>query len=244
MAYYTNNLNQKIAYKYIRGKSPGIIFIHGLNSDMQGIKALSIEKYAKKNKLSYLRFDCRGHGNSYGKFENFTISDWKKDLLDVLDNITNGPQIIIGSSMGGWLMMLAAKSRKSRIAGLIGLAPAADFTSYLFNELPMRVRKEINKKGISKLKKWNYNYIFTKKFFQEGSKNFVLKNNFLFNKPVILIHGLQDKDVSPDISQKILKKISSTNIQIRYLKNSSHQLSNQNELKTINNAIDNILGLI
>ena len=135
MAYYINNFNQKIAYKYTKGKSPGIIFVHGLNSDMQGIKALSIEKYAKKNKLSFLRFDCRGHGNSYGKFENFTISDWKKDLLDVLDNITIGQQIIIGSSMGGWLMMLAAKSRKSKIAGLIGLAPAADATIYLMLSL-------------------------------------------------------------------------------------------------------------
>ena len=198
----------------------------------------------KKNKLSYLRFDCRGHGKSYGKFENFTITDWKKDLLDVLDNLTKGPQIIIGSSMGGWLMMLAAKSRKSRIAGLIGLAPAVDFTTYLFNELPKKVQKEINKKGISKLKKWNYNYTFTKKFFQEGKKNLFLKNNFFFKKPVILIHGLQDKDVSPNISQKILKKISSNKIQIRYLKNSDHRLSNKNELIIINNAIDNILDLI
>ena len=243
MAYYVNNLNQKIAYKYTKGSNPGLIFVHGLNSDMQGLKALSIEKYAKKNKLSYLRFDCRGHGKSYGKFENFTISDWKKDLLDVLDNLTKGPQIIIGSSMGGWLMMLAAKSRKSRIAGLIGLAPAADFTTYLFNELPKRVQKEINKKGISKLKKWNYNYTFTKKFFQEGRKNLILKNNFVFNKPVILIHGLKDKDVSPKISQKILKKISSNKVQIRYLKNSGHRLSKKNELKIINNAIDNILDL-
>ena len=243
MAYYINNLNQKIAYKYTKGRTPGIIFVHGLNSNMQGLKALSIEKYAKKNKLSFLRFDCRGHGKSYGKFENFTISDWKKDLLDVLDNITTGPQIIIGSSMGGWLMMLAAKSRKSRIAGLIGLAPAADFTTYLFNELPKRVRKEINTKGISKLKKWDYNYTFTKKFFQEGKKNLVLKNNFFFKKPVILIHGLKDKDVSPKISQKILTIISSSQVQIRYLKNSGHRLSNKNELKLINNAIDNILDL-
>ena len=244
MAYYINNLNQKIAYKYTKGKSPGIIFIHGLNSDMQGLKALAIEKYAKKKNLSFLRFDVRGHGKSFGKFEDFTISDWKKDLVDLLDNITKGPQIIIGSSMGGWLMMLAAKSRRSRIVGLIGLAPAADFTIYLFNELPKRVRDEINKKGISKLKKWNYNYIFTKKFFEDGKKNFVLKNKFFFNKPIILIHGLQDKDVSPEISQKILKRISSNKVQIRYLKNSGHRLSNNNDLKIINNAIDNILDLI
>ena len=93
MSYFINNLNQKIAYKFFKGKSPGIVFIHGLNSDMQGVKAISIEKYAKKKGLSYLRFDCRGHGKSHGKFEEYSISDWKKDLIDILDNITSGPQI-------------------------------------------------------------------------------------------------------------------------------------------------------
>ena len=244
MSYFVNNLYQKIAYKFSKGKSPGIIFIHGLNSDMEGIKAINIEKFAKKRGLSYLRFDCRGHGKSHGKFEEFTISDWKKDLINVLDSITKGPQILIGSSMGGWLMMLAARARKSRVAGLIGLAPAPDFTKYLFTELPKRVQNEINKKGISKVKKWKYNYTFTKKFFQEGKKNFILNNKFIFNRPVILIHGLQDKDVSPQTTQKILKKISSKKIQIRYLKNSDHRLSSKNDLKTIHNAIDNILDLI
>ena len=241
MPFFKNNLNQEIAYKYIKGKSPGIIFIHGLNSDMQGTKALSIQKYAKRKGLSFLRFDCRGHGKSYGNFHNFTITDWKNDLLDMIDNITKGPQILIGSSFGGWLMILAAKSRKSKIAGLIGLAPAADATIYLMNELPKKVKNEIQKKGISNFKKWNIN--LTKKFFQDGKKNLVLKNNFFFNKPVILIHGLQDKDVSPEISQKILKIISSNKSQIRYLKNSGHRLSSKNDLKTIHNAIDNILYL-
>ena len=95
MAFFINNLNQKIAYKYTKGRNPGIIFVHGLNSDMQGLKALCIEKYAKKNNMSFLRFDCRGHGKSDGKFENFSISDWKKDLIDLLDNIAKGPQIIV-----------------------------------------------------------------------------------------------------------------------------------------------------
>jgi esterase/lipase len=96
--------------------------------------------------------------------------------------------------------------------------------------------------GISNFKKWNI--ILTKKFFQDGNKNLVLKNNFSFNKPVILIHGLEDKDVLPEISQKIMKKTSSNIVQIRYLKNSGHRLSTKNDLKTILNAIDNILELI
>ena len=136
MAYFVNKLNQKIAYKYVKGGSPGIIFIHGLNSDMHGEKALSIEKYAKKKGLSFLKFECRGHGKSSGKFEDYNIVDWKNDLLDMIDNIAKGKQILVGSSMGGWLMMLAAKKRNSRIAGLIGLAPAPDFTKYLFKDLP------------------------------------------------------------------------------------------------------------
>ena len=86
MPFFINNLNQKIAYRYIKGKSPGIIFIHGMNSDMSGQKAISIQKYAKRNKIAFLRFDCRGHGKSYGKFEDFTLSDWKKDLIEVIDN--------------------------------------------------------------------------------------------------------------------------------------------------------------
>ena len=91
MAYYINNFNQKIAYKYTKGKSPGIIFVHGLNSDMQGIKALSIERYAKKNKLSFLRFDCRGHGKSFGKFENLSQSigaRWEESTRLLLEMTT------------------------------------------------------------------------------------------------------------------------------------------------------------
>ena len=241
MAFFKNKHNQKIAYKYFKGKSPGIIFIHGLTSDMEGKKALSIEKYTRKKGLSFLRFDCRGHGKSYGNFQNFTIVDWKNDLLDMIDNITKGPQILIGSSFGGWLMMLATKSRKSKIVGLIGLAPATDATMWMLNEFPKKVRNEIQIKGFSKFKKWNV--ILTKKFFQDGNKNLILKKNFSFNKPVILIHGLKDKDVSPKISEKILKKISSKKVEIRYLKNSGHRLSSNNDLKTIHNAIDNILCL-
>ena len=125
--------------------------------------------------------------------------------------------------------------------GLIGLAPAADATMWMLNEFPKKVRNEIQTKGFSKFKKWNV--ILTKKFFQDGNRNLVLKNKFSFNKPVILIHGLKDKDVSPKISEKILKKISSNKVEIRYLKNSGHRLSSKNDLKTIHNAIDNILCL-
>ena len=112
MSYFINKQNQYIAYKKIEGRKPGIVFIHGYNSDMEGEKALHIEKFAKKKKLSFLRFDCRGHGKSQGKIDDYLITDWKNDLIDMINNKTKGKQILIGSSMGGWLMMLAAKSKK------------------------------------------------------------------------------------------------------------------------------------
>jgi len=103
MSYLINKKKQKIAYNSTKGKSPGIVFIHGLNSDMLSLKAKKIERYAKKNNLAFLRFDCRGHGRSFGNFEDFTITDWKDDLIEVIDKLTKGPQILIGSSMG-WMV--------------------------------------------------------------------------------------------------------------------------------------------
>jgi len=238
MPYFTNKLKQRIAYKTVKGREPGIIFVHGLNSDMNGEKAVTIEKYAKKNKLNFVRFDCRGHGNSYGKFEDFTISDWKQDLINVIDNLTKGPQILIGSSMGGWLMMLAARSRPSRIKGMIGLAAAPDFGDNFYNNLSIKNKKEIKNKGIIKYSSFGFSYFIKKNFFIDAKKNKVLNKPYRYNKPLILIHGLNDKVVSPQITKKILKKITSKKIQIFYLKNSDHRLSTKKDKQTIIAAIE------
>ena len=244
MSYFINKKNQKIAYKRIRGKSPGIVFIHGLNSNMEGKKAIFIEKYAKKNKLSFIRFDCRGHGKSSGNFEDFTISDWKKDLFDIIDNLTKGPQILIGSSMGGWLMLLAAKSKKRKISGLIGLASAADFGKDLFNSLSIKNKQDIKTKGITKYTYKGFAYYLTKEFFIHCTKNKILNKKIRFNKPVILIHGNKDNIVKDTMPIKIMKKLSSKNVQIKFLKSSDHSLSSSADLINIKNSLDNIRVLI
>ena len=243
MSFYNNKKNHKIAYKSSKGRGLGIIFIHGLNSDMNGIKALTVEKYAKKNNLNFIRFDCRGHGKSHGKFEEFTISDWRKDLLDIIDNIAKGPQILIGSSMGGWLMMLAAKARPKRIKGMIGLAAAPDFGKDLYNNLNKKNKREITSKGITKYTSYGFSYYLTKKFFIEAERNRVLKNSFRFTKPLVLIHGLKDNVVEEDVPRKILKKVTGKNINIIYLKESDHRLSSETDLKMITQSIDYIQNL-
>ena len=238
MPYFINKLKQRIAYKTVKGRGLGIIFIHGLNSDMNGEKALTVEKYARKHKLNFVRFDCRGHGNSDGKFEDFTISDWKKDLVNVIDNLTRGPQILIGSSMGGWLMLLAARSRPSRIKGMIGLAAAPDFGDNLYNDLSIKNKKEIKKKGIIKYSSFGLSYYIRKNFFIDARKNKVLNKSYMYNKPLILIHGLKDNVVSSKVPKKILKKVTSKKIQIILLKDSDHRLSNKKDLQTLMSAID------
>ena len=239
MPFYKNKQNHKIVYKTVKGRGLGIIFIHGLNSHMNGTKALTVERYARKNKLNFIRFDCRGHGESEGKFEEFTLSDWKRDLLDIIDNISKGPQILIGSSMGGWLMMLAAKARPKRIKGMVGLAAAPDFGKEFYKSLNKKNKNEIRRKGITKYSLYGDIYL-TKKFFEEAEKNKVLNKSIRFNGPLILIHGLKDKVVKEEVPKKIMKKLTGRNIIIIYLKESDHRLSSETDLKIIRESIDYI----
>lgn len=244
MRYLLNSKNQKIAYKTIKGKGPGMIFIHGLNSDMNGIKAINLEKYAKKNNLSFIRFDFRGHGKSFGNFEDFTISDWKDDLIFIIDTLTKGPQILIGSSMGGWLMILASKARPKKILGLIGLAAATDFGGNLYKNLGIKNKNEIKKKGITKYDSYGFSYFLTLKFLKDAKKNNILDKSFKFNKPLILIHGMKDEVVNSNMPAKIMNITSGKNIQIIYLKDSNHRLSRPSDLLIIINSINNIRSLI
>ncbi len=238
MPYFINKHKQKIAYKTVKGRGLGIIFIHGLNSDMNGQKALSLERYARKNNLNFIRFDCRGHGKSHGKFENFTISDWKKDLIDIIDNISRGPQILVGSSMGGWLMFLAARARPKKIKGLVGIATAVDFGNDLYSSLSKNKKKQLSKKGIVKYTSYGFSYYIKKQFFIDAVKNNVLIKKINFNKPVILIHGLKDDVVSKKTPELILNNISSNHVKIIYIKNSDHRLSSLNDLNTIKKSIE------
>lgn len=130
-----------IAYQHTNGRSPGIVFLGGLMSDMQGTKANYLSEFCHKIGHSFIRFDYFGHGSSSGNFQQGTIGRWKQDALTVLDELTTEPQILVGSSMGGWLMILVARERKERIAGLIGIASAPDFTKTIVDSLDLDQEK-------------------------------------------------------------------------------------------------------
>ena len=129
-----HNSGMYITYSIQSGKSPYVIFLHGLMSDMHGTKAIAIGKHLSENGIGYIRFDCRGHGQSEGNFPEFGIGDWADDASLIINELTKEPVILVGSSMGGWSMLLNAIRYPKKVHGLIGIAPAPDFTENILND--------------------------------------------------------------------------------------------------------------
>src|ERR1700733_4001235 len=169
-----------IAYHRLEGAAPGIVFLGGFRSDMAGTKALFLEDYCRRRGRAYVRFDYFAHGQSSGNFADGTISRWRDDAIAVIDSLTEGPQILVGSSMGGWIMVLAALARPERIAALVGIAAAPDFTSDL---LPQRLhdaqRRTLRDEGSIVLPS-SYDpagYLYTRALVEDGDRNLVLRGD-------------------------------------------------------------------
>ena len=236
-----------ISYSMIKGSSPNIIFLHGLMSDMNGTKALAIENFAKKNKQGYIRFDCRGHGQSSGTFPNYGIDDWAADAELILNELTTGPQIIIGSSMGGWSMILTALKQINRIGGLIGIAAAPDFThDNTWRKLKQKHKFELSSKGYIELPS-DYQdspYIISKTLLDSGEKNLLLNKPINLDCPIRLLHGLDDKDVSIEKSLKLIKCIKSQDATLTIVKDSDHQFSSNQNIEIIIDKIKELSQII
>ena len=223
-----------IAYCHIpRSKSnnkAGIVFLNGFMSDMNGDKAKYLQKKCAKAGREFLKFDYSGHGNSSGSFEKGCISTWLNESISIIKKLTYGPQIIVGSSMGGWLAILITKKIPAKISAIVGIAAAPDFTQKLWNhKLSNKEKNVINKTGRIILKS-EYNedgYIFTKKLFDDGKKHTILNKSLAIECPIRLLHGMLDDSVCPDTALNILKSINSNDIELIYIKNGNHRLSSQ-----------------
>jgi pimeloyl-ACP methyl ester carboxylesterase len=244
----TTSSNQNIAYHLLEGKKnkPGIVFFGGFMSDMQGTKAIALEDFCKKNNYQYIRFDYLGHGQSSGKFTEGTIGKWKENCLTVLDKLTSGPQIIVGSSMGGWLMLLAALARPERVAALVGIASAPDFTENLIWEEFTEEEKNILMNTGQYLLKSEYGddpYPITKALIEDGRKHLVLDKELSFKFPVRLIHGKKDEDVPFILSEQLHKKIQCMDKKIQLLEDGDHRMSTPEAIeilcKTIQDLVEN-----
>jgi pimeloyl-ACP methyl ester carboxylesterase len=237
-----------IAYDYISGKSPGVIFLPGLKSNMLGIKAEAVRSFCEKRGQAFLRFDYTGHGQSSGSFEDGSIGAWLTDTIFVLEELAIGPQLLVGSSMGGWIMLLVALQKPERIAAMIGLAAAPDFTENLiWRKFDNNQKARIKKDGYIDLPNC-YDiadpYRITYKLIKDGRRHLILKNQIPINIPIRLIHGICDNDVPYTLSQKLLEKMQSNDIEIILTKQGDHRLSSKTDLKRLSVVLKELLNQV
>ena len=239
----TRENGTSIAYNKLEGNSPGLIFMSGFMSDMNGSKALALEQHCQERGLAFLRFDYMGHGNSSGNFADGTIGLWAQNALTAFDELTEGPQIIVGSSMGGWMMILTAVSRPERVAGLVGIAAAPDFTEDL---LP----KQLTKIQLSKIQEdgfvvipseYEIPYTITKKLLDDGTQHLVLRNEIPLDCPVRLLHGLEDTSVPWETALKIQNMVRSKDVEVTLIKNGDHRLSREEDLEKLKKTVMEIV---
>lgn len=220
--------------------NPGIIFLCGHGSDMNGTKAIVLEQLALDEAFGFTRFDYFGHGASEGDLSKGTISIWTDDCLAILDEVTLGPQILVGSSLGGWIMLTAARERISRIAGLIGIAAAPDFTEDLiWSSLSDSQRDEMKTTGHITLPNpyADEGVIYPYSLIKDGRKNLVMTAPLELDIPVYLFHGMQDHEVPWHTAIALLNAIPSDNVIIHLDKNAGHRFSTPDQLAAICHAV-------
>lgn len=228
-------------------RPPGLVFLGGFMSDMSGTKAVALEAWARRRGRAFLRFDYRGHGQSSGRFAEATIGDWLDDTLAVLDELTEGPQILIGSSMGGWIALLAARARPERVAGLIGIAPAPDFTEDLiWGRATPEQRAALERDGyVDRPSEYSAEpYRITLRLIEEGRAHLLLQAPIPIACPVRLIHGLQDSDVPWQTSLRLAEALQSDDVEVTLVKSAAHRLSEPEDLARLERSIEEVTAKI
>ncbi|WP_242098210.1 MULTISPECIES: alpha/beta hydrolase [unclassified Sphingomonas] len=235
----TDTPRPRLAYRLTPGTGPTVIFLPGYASDMQGAKALALEAWAKAEGRAFLRFDYGGCGQSEGDFADQTLAGWRDDVLAAIDELVEGPVVLVGSSMGGWLMLLAAKARPERIAALVGIAPAPDFTDWGFTtDEKMRLLTE------GRLERENpYGpepTLYTRAFWSSGEANRLMFGDIAFDGPVRLLQGMQDRDVPWARTVRLAEMIRSADVQTWLVKDGDHRLSRDADRAMLIRAVEDV----
>ena len=239
--FLTTKPGRRIAYHHIAGQGPGLVFLGGLRSDMTGSKALYLQDWAGKHGRAFLRFDYSGHGQSSGQFQDGAIGDWFADAQAALA-LTSGPQILIGSSMGGWIALLLARALPARVAGLVGVAAAPDFTEDIFAGFDKNQRKQLSDSGQLALKS-DYSddpTIITCRMIDDGRTHLVLRQPLHLPFPTRFLQGTDDPDVPPSVAIALLNHAQGPDIRLTLVKGADHRFSTSDCLALIGDAVADI----
>jgi pimeloyl-ACP methyl ester carboxylesterase len=239
----------RLAYRSIRmrpgDQRPGIVFLSGFASDMTGTKGLALEAWARERGQALLRFDYSGHGRSSGAFRDGTIGRWTEDALAALDRLTDGPQILVGSSMGGWIMLLAALARPQRIAGLVGIAAAPDFTEDLmWAQMQEPTRTRLMTEGVI-LQPSQYQDTpmeISRALIEDGRRHLLLRAPIAIRCPVRLLHGMADPDVPWLTSVRLAERLTGADVTLTLVKDGDHRLSRAQDLQRMFAAIEELVA--
>lgn len=227
-----------------RQNVPGVVFLGGFRSDMTGAKALAVEAWAIERGLAYLRFDYTGHGASSGAFEDGCIGDWAQDAVDAMEALTSGPQILVGSSMGGWIALLLAKRQPERVAALVGIATAPDFTEdSMWARASEPQRTAILRDGqVAVPSEYSDDpYIITHKLIADGRTHLVLRNPMSVSFPVRLLQGTADADVPQERALQLLACLDGPDVRATFVRGSDHRMSGDVELSLLKETLNGLI---
>ena len=236
--------NRTLAYHKTDGAGPGVVFLGGLKSDMEGTKALHLEAWARREGRAFLRFDYSGHGQSSGAFTEGCIGDWAEDAHAAITALTAGPQVLVGSSMGGWIACLVARACPGRVAGLVGIAAAPDFTEDSmwagFSEADKARMMEEGQVALPS--DYGDPYIITRRMIEDGRDQLVLRSPLRIDAPVRLLQGTADADVEMSVALRLLAHLEGPDIVLELVKGADHRFSDDACLSRIVAAVEDVLA--
>lgn len=228
-----------LAYHHTPGAGPTIVFLPGYASDMSGSKAVAIDTWAREKGQACLRFDYAGCGESGGAFEDQTLASWCDDALTVIDGVTTGPIVLVGSSMGGWVMLLVALARSERVTAMVGIAAAPDFTDWGFTDeqkVMLRNAGRIDEHSIYSPEPT----VTTYAFWESGEANRLMDGPIDLSVPTRLIHGQRDPDVPWEYSLTLAGLLRSDDVQTLLVKDGDHRLSRLQDIALILKAVEDV----
>ena len=244
LEFLTTPAGRKLAYHKTPGKGPGVVFLGGFKSDMEGTKALRLEAWAKRAGRAFLRFDYSGHGQSSGRFTQGAIGDWAGDARAAIESLTDGKQVLVGSSMGGWISLILAREMPEKLAGLVTIAAAPDFTEdSMWAGFDDTQRNALITAGqVALPSEYGEPYIITRRLIEDGRAHLVLRAPLKLPFPVRYLQGTADMDVDLSVALALLDHAESPDMRLTLVDGPDHRFSDEDCLALIETTVEEVIS--